>query len=190
MNQITYHVTGVAPLLIQSDILANPLNPQTKELKRVTEVRKKTDEHHLKIAELQFLGSLYYDEKNRYHLPAKNIFACLFSAAKMFKLGTAFKQAAIIMEDAKLHFKGEKLTPQQLFDAGENVDVRMVVVNKARVSRCRPIFHEWNLDFTLYYDSAKLQEEQIEQIVDSAGKYISLGTYRPFYGRFESTKLK
>lgn len=190
MNQITYKIEGVAPLLMQSDVLANPLSPQAKELKRITEVRKKTDEHHLKMAELQFLGGLYYDDKNGYHMPAKNIFACLLGASKMSKLGTTWKQAALISEDAKLKFKHEKLSPKQLFELGENTDVRMVVVNKARIPRCRPIFHEWALQFTIWYDPAKLQEEQIDQIVDNAGKYVSLGTYRPLYGRFTATKVK
>ena len=46
-------------LLCHNGELADPLNNFAKEMKKVSAVRKKTDEHHLKMQELEWFGGLY-----------------------------------------------------------------------------------------------------------------------------------
>ena len=56
--ETTITIRGIAPLLMHNGQLANPLNPLAKEMKKVTSVRTKTDEHHLELQRLEFLAGL------------------------------------------------------------------------------------------------------------------------------------
>jgi len=53
------------------------------------------------------------------------------------------------------------------------------------VLRCRPIFREWEIDFTVLFDERAIQREDLDMVVGDAGTMIGLGDYRPRFGRFE-----
>jgi hypothetical protein len=56
--KITLRLVGVGPMLMHSSRLADPLDPQSKALSKVTSKRHKTDADHHRIAELEWFGSL------------------------------------------------------------------------------------------------------------------------------------
>ena len=64
-------------------------------------------------------------------------------------------------------------------------DQRMVVVGRARVTRTRPIFHEWGLELTVSYDPEIVDREHVIEAMQTAGRFVGLGDYRPKFGRFE-----
>lgn len=184
METVKFTIQSVSPMLMHSDRTANPLNEYTKQLKALTSKRKKTDDDHMAISKLEFEASCYYN-KNGWHIPSANFEAMLLASAKHFKLGTTIKQALLVPDDAIFRFKHSKKDPVSLFDLSDYVDQRTVKVGTSKLIRTRPIFSDYECEFTCWLDTDKMDVEVLKQIVDNAGKYVGLGDYRPRYGRFE-----
>ena len=49
-------------LLMHNGQLADPLNEHTKRLKEFTSKKRKSDDDHIKIGEIEFQGGLYFDD--------------------------------------------------------------------------------------------------------------------------------
>jgi len=185
MKQATYTIRGNTPLLMHSERLANPFDPLTKQIKAVTGKRKKTEDDLLEIARLEWLGGLYYDDSAGIHVPGYNIFAALIGGGKIHKLGTAIKRSAIVQEDKiPLVYEGPK-KPDSLFENKRFVDIRSVKVGTAKVARCRPIFHDWQLSFTVLFDEGGIQRAELDRVLKDTGTMVGFGDYRPRFGRFE-----
>lgn len=183
--ETTITIRGIAPLLMHNGQLANPLNPLAKEMKKVTSVRTKTDEHHLELQRLEFLAGLYVDEKNRIVLPSEVLESTLVEGAKKAKLGKQFKAAVSVWDAALLEY-GEQLTPEQLWAKAETyADVRGVKISKARIMRTRPRFNRWQATFTVHWAEDQITIDQLRQAVEDAGRQVGMCDYRPKFGRFE-----
>ncbi|WPU91788.1 hypothetical protein SNE25_20945 [Mucilaginibacter sabulilitoris] len=189
MKLLNYKITGTSALLMHSDATANPLNPFTKKLKEVTKKRSKTDDDHALMSEIEFEASLYHDSEIGYYIPSANLDASFLASAKMFKMGTLWKQAALIPNDAKFVFKHHKMSPSDLYKSGLYSDMRTVKIGTSKTIRTRPIFKEWEIEVEVMLDEAKLNESEVDQIVNNAGLYVGLCDYRPRYGRFSVEKI-
>jgi hypothetical protein len=190
MKTRTYTITGTAPLMMHSERLANPFDDVTKAMKAVTGKRKKTEDDLLEIARLEWLGGLYHDEDAGIHVPGYNVFAAMVNGGKMHKLGTQIKRAVVIQEDKlALKFEGPK-APEDLFQNKRFVDMRSVKVGTAKVLRCRPIFRDWELTFTVLYEESAIQKDDLDRVMEDTGRMIGLGDYRPRFGRFEVSKAE
>lgn len=192
MKSIKYHAEGVTTLLMHSDVTANPLHPISKEMKSITSKRKKTDEDYEKLARLEFSASIYWKKQAGYYMPAKNIDATLLNSAKMFKLGTTWKQGAFVDTDALFVFPHNSIIPDALYDHDNGLyrDMQTVKIGTAKTVRCRPAFNTWSFDFAIIIDEAKFNERTIDDIVINAGKYVGICDYRPRYGKFDIKKIK
>lgn len=186
MRIVKVRAVGSRPLMMQRPTLANPLNPLTKEFKALTSKRKKTDDDLVAIARQEFIAACYF-ENGEWYIPADYVFSGMIAAAKMNKLGMKVKESLIVMQDKfPFKFNHDNKTPQDLFDNHEQyVDMRSVVVNRARTNRCRPIFPEWQTEFSFAYDETQLQESELRTMLENFGRYKGMGTYRDKYGRFE-----
>lgn len=71
-----------------------------------------------------------------------------------------------------------------------HVDKQSVVVQRARILRCRPHFDEWELKFQITLRDDRIQPAIVREILESAGKYVGIGDYRPRYGLFEIVKFE
>lgn len=192
MKNLKYQIEGIATLLMHSDVTANPLHHFTKELKSLTGKRKKTDEDYEKIARVEFIASLYYKKDSGYYMPAKNVDATLLASAKMFKQGVLWKQAAFVENDSPFIFPQNMLPPDDLYDYENGLyrDMQTVKIGQAKTVRCRPAFNVWDFQISLIIDEAKLNEREVDQIVENAGKYVGICDYRPRYGKFNVKKIK
>ena len=75
-------------------------------------------------------------------------------------------------------------------DAPLYLDMRPVVVNRARVVRIRPAFKPgWSLDFEIEVLDDQLHPELIHDILMLAGKTVGIGDFRPKFGRFMVTQF-
>jgi len=189
------HLKGISPLIMHSDKLCNPMDPQAKKLKEISSIRGKKDEHYLAMSEIEWFGALYHDDEVGLHITSKVLLGCFQAAARKFKLGKATKG---IMIDCALGVPligYEKTTPQKLWDtknkAGERqyVFYNTVVVGMARLVRTLPIFPKWELNFDLYLNTELLSEKQLVTILNTAGFEFGLCELRPqnasgTYGRF------
>ncbi len=83
------------------------------------------------------------------------------------------------------------VSPEQIhlpeYDA---IDKRSAVNRnvKARVIVVRPKWTQWSAEFTLSVDEDSISIEAISQIIEYAGKYVGIGSFRPvnngLFGRF------
>lgn len=69
------------------------------------------------------------------------------------------------------------------------IDRRPEVVNRARIMRARPVFKEWELDFTMEIIDDRANISAIKEILQTAGLYYGLGDRRPRFGRFDVVKF-
>jgi len=185
MKQLKLKIRGKAPLIMQSGRLANPLDPLSRKVKGITNQRKKTDDDLEEILKLKYLGSLYWNEKDGPYIPGENLDRALFDAAKELKLGKRFVQDSVIVESVlPLIYEGPRV-PEKLYANLDFVDVRCVVIGKSRVPMCRPIFKAWGLEATLAFNEERIDERDVRQIVQLAGRQ-SLGTFRRRFGKFET----
>lgn len=182
MEILKLKLTGTRPLLMHSDKMADPLNPMTKEHKKLTGKRKKTDDDLEAIAKSEWVAGMYIDEKGPY-LPGVNIEASLVSGGKLSKLGTQLKRSVEVMDErCYLEYTGPK-SLEKMWDAGM-YDSRSVKVGQARIMRYRPIFRHWSVVCEIMYDESSMDRAQIISCMEAAGMYCGVGDYRPKFGRF------
>lgn len=185
METLNLRISGISPLMMHSDRLANPLNPIAKAHKELTAKRKKTDEDHLAIAQSEFVAGAYWDEHTGFYIPGQNFDATFWAGAKLQKLGVHWKRGALVMTDkAKLLFEGPR-TPEKLWDDHRFVDCRAVRVGQAKVMRYRPIFLSWGVELELAINVDVINTEEVKKAIEDAGKLIGVCEYRPRFGRFE-----
>jgi hypothetical protein len=183
MIENTVTIRGIAPLLMHNGALAIPTNPIVRQMKEITSSRKKTDEQFAELARLEFLGGLYLDKSQNVILPSTVLEASVRDGAKKSKLGKAFASAVMINDDALLEY-GDKLTPDELWEAGY-YNQMTVVVQKNRVYRTRPMFADWSATFQVSYNPDQINEADLKKAITDAGWMVGLCDFRPRYGQFE-----
>lgn len=186
VKEVVYQVLGISGMLMHNARLSNPLNEWTKEIKKVSSKRKKSDEDHEEMARLEFMGGLYTDG-SKFIIPSANWEATLVDAAKKLKLGKLLKSAMFINEDSELSSSGPK-TPEKRWADPECRDQRSVKVGQARIIRTRPLFKDWFCEVKVLFETELIDLEQLDTIFSIAGKQIGIGDYRPKFGRFEVTR--
>lgn len=201
LKKYSVHLKGLSPLIMHSDTLCNPLNPLTKQMKEITKIRKKQDEHYLAMASLEWNASIYYDDEIGIYLPSKCLLGCFKSAAKKFRQGKAVKAITIDAALGTPLIGYEGISREQLWNKknakGEQIHVycTSVVVNKSRVIRTLPIFPKWEVKFDIYLNIELLSEQEVEKVIEVAGFEFGLCELRPerasgTYGRFTLEKFQ
>jgi len=192
MKILKIRIEGTAPLVLHSDRLCNPLDPLTKTLKQYTGKRKKTDEDLAEIARIEWMAGLYHDDTVGIHVPGQNLDATIRGAAKLQKRGQDVKRGLMTLEEkVPLEYEGSK-KPAVLFGDGntEFVDMRSVVIQRARLMRCRPIFHKWALEFSVGYNIDIFNRDDVVDLITTGGQLIGLCDMRPRYGKYTVKVLK
>lgn len=192
MKKLEVVVKGISPMLMHSCNGVNPMNPFTKEIKKLTAKGKnKTDEDNEIISNLEFQCNIYFDEKVGPYVPAENIEACLREAAKKVKLGKAFQTAVMVMpEKIAVEYDGPR-DMEGLVNDPNYRDCRPVGIKQNKTMRTRPRFNSWVLRFDIEYSPDIIKDDDaIVDALKTAGAYVGLNDYRPRYGRFEVIEVK
>lgn len=185
---MTVKIDGVLPQLMHNGRLKNPLDPWAKEIKKYSGKKPKVDDDHIAMMEAEYKGSLYlfdddagahpYDGKFPYW-PADNLHACIKTQAKTRRLGKAI-DSAVIFHDGRL----EAEIPKTRNELWEDDSVRLVKATGRGTMCCRPKFNDWSVTFCLQYLEAKINADELKQIIVDAGKYIGLSDWPRRYGLF------
>jgi len=183
MQTKTYKVKSVTPLLMHNGRLANPLDPFQKDLHKMTHKRGKTDADLEEISRREFYGGIYWNSEMGPHIPDLLMQACLQEGAKKFKLGKQFKSAVFVNGDIKLEYDGPR-TVEELWDNRDFANQSMVRVGTNKTLRTRPLFKDWSGSVTITYDESVVDEQQVKQSLEVAGRFVGVGDWRPRYGRF------
>lgn len=186
MKIMTVRYTGTKELLMHNERLANPIDPIVQEMKALTAKRKKTDADHREIAEVEFRGGLYFDDKLGPVIPDRVIRASLIEGARKLKLGREVTENVLVMEAmTPLEYDGPRTVAglwQKKF-----YDQRMVGNQKVRVLRTRPKFPVgWSILVRLQFDNDAFDERNLIAVIKRS-ESLGLCDYRPLYGTFSST---
>lgn len=175
---------GTTPLIMHSCQCVNPLHPISRELKKYTGKRNKTEEDLIKIADLEWESGAYWKDGLGLYIPAENVEATIRNGAKANRKGTDIEKY-VTVTDLYIPFSyGENLTKEQLIANYEYRDTRVMNVQKSKILRTRPRFDQWNITFSLMYNEDKIDLDTIVNAIEYAGNYVGLCDSRPKYGKF------
>lgn len=185
IEQLRVRITGVQPLIMHCNRGVNPRLPEVQESKAITKKgTRKTEEDLDRMARIEWGLGLYHDPRVGPYLPGSMILAALRDGAKKTKQGKLVVEAVLIEESlVKLEYSGPR-DVDGLYEDGRFFDLRPVRVQQSTVNRARPIFAAWAAEFTLTYDAESINEYDLIRIVETTGRRIGIGDYRPTYGRF------
>lgn len=178
---------GISPLIMHSCQGVNPLNPITREMKKYTSKKKKTEEDLLKIADLEWESGAYWQDGLGLYIPSTNIEATLVNGGKANKKGTDIQKYVNVTEQFIPFYYGEDLTKEQLIKDYRYRDTRIMTVQRSRIVRTRPRFDQWRIAFNLSYNEKKIDLDTITNAMEYAGLYVGLCDSRPKYGQFVAT---
>lgn len=130
----------------------------------------------------------YRNKAGSCYIPSEQLRGSLIGAGSYMKakVGGRSKSMKVVVAATFVPTPEEILLPD--FDA---VDKRSAVNKnvKARVMVVRPKWTDWSAEFTLNVYEDTITKETVRQLIEYAGNYVGIGSYRPtangLFGRFE-----
>jgi len=129
----------------------------------------------------------YFNGKD-FYIPSEQIRQSMINAGAFMKakVGNSKKSMKNIVA-AMFTIEEEELLLPKKYEIDKRSAVNKNV--KARVICIRPKWKDWNATFTLDIDNDSITDETIKEILNYAGNYVGIGSYRPQnngnFGRFE-----
>lgn len=116
-------------------------------------------------------------------IPDTVIEATIISGARAFKLGKRAEAAIRVTNIPALQYTGPT-DPEELFK--QKFYLRnQVNVSKSKVTRTRPMFTDWELEFTVDFQEDMISADDLDKCIKRAGEIAGMGDWRPKYGLFE-----
>jgi hypothetical protein len=181
-ERLTVTLQGIAPLLMRSGRLADPLDEYVLELGAITKMRMKTKADHERIADIEWEGSLWLSA-GRPCIPGEALEACIAKAASLKKAKASVRSGLFVHENPPLTYEGPDDLDSLRADSAYRLRVAVAVQNK-KTMRTRPRFRQWGCKFTIEYNPSLLSRRDVIEYLTVAGVQIGLGDWRPRYGRF------
>lgn len=178
---------GITPLIMHSCQCVNPLHPISREMKKYTSKKKKTEEDLVKIADLEWEAGAYWIDGVGLYIPSENVEATLINGGKANRKGTDIQKYVNVADSIIPFFYGENLTKEELIKDYRYRDSRIMTVQRSRIVRTRPRFNQWHIVFNLLYNEEKIDLDTILDAMNYAGLYVGLCDSRPRYGQFVAT---
>lgn len=195
-------VEGVSPLLLSNNLCSDPLSQAAKDKKFFTKKSKKADEDHMNLRLIDWVYSGYWsipgevkidDVENTVSfdgfasltLPSQNFARCLKNGATAFRLGKETTRALIVENEPLIDYDGPKQAEEMVSDS-RFILTAPVVRMKTTNWITRLILPQWKVDYQVTIDDERISVDDLGRIVQAAGRFEGLGTWRPRYGRFVS----
>jgi hypothetical protein len=193
MDTVKVRITGKTPLLMHSSQLANPFNKYAKQLADLNTQKKRKGVDKLemlaKMADVEWEGGLYFDDKLGPIIPAEVVRANILAGARLTRGGKSAERGIFIPCAAfKLEYDGSR--DLETLKKDENFrDQRMVSVQQSKVLRTRPKFNEWAVTIEVGFDEATIAREDLLRYIHDGGTIgygdaLSLG-----FGKFSAKEL-
>jgi len=189
MKEIKLKITGIRPLVLHNGLMADPTNPFTIAIKKITAKgsKKMTTSDYAERDRLEWEAGLYWStDEGGIAIPSDNIERCLQEGAKKSRLGKDFAAAVFVSEPevALVHRMAGK--PKEEIFANPAYTLRKgVKVQLSRIIRIRPMIPTgWSLAFTVEFDETIVNRQAVIDAAKEAGSIIGLGDWRPKFGRF------
>lgn len=190
MYTVETTIKGIAPLM-QHRFPVPDLGDMSKGAKKSTGAKDYTQE---------WREYFYADDAQKIYQPSSHIEGALVKASVNFKVsgkrGKTYKDllaANVIIDPERIYHEGFSV-PEELDTDGDKplyLDVRPVIVQRARVVRIRPTFKAgWELSFEIQCIDDEIHPDLLQDILTLAGKTVGIGDYRPKFGRFNVVSYK
>ncbi|XXX79257.1 hypothetical protein WMF30_10825 [Sorangium sp. So ce134] len=194
IKEFKCRIVGVRPLIVHNVQLADPLNDYTRRISELTAMSskaKKQEDIQLKLARIEFEGSMYLDENKRQVIPSENILRAIRDGGAEQRNGKKIEATVSLGEDVvPIEYDGPT-DIDEMFDAkgplGHIFRFRKQAKPRGQgvVLRTRPRFPKWALSFTVQIVlGAGIGEKNVRDAIEDAGKLKGLGDWRPRYGLF------
>ena len=189
MYQVDCSIKGIAPLM-QHRFPMPDLSTMSKGGHRSTGGKDYTQE---------WRDYFYATDDGDIYQPSSHIEGALVKAAVNFKVagkrGKTYKDlivANVVIDPERIPHNMK--VPEELDTDGDQplyLDIRPVIVQRARVVRIRPTFAPgWELRFCAQVFDDEIQPDLLQDILTLAGKSVGIGDYRPKFGRFNVVEFK
>jgi len=174
-------IKGISPLLMNRP---NMLEISDKAKRKLAGVD---------LLNQQFKNKQYQTDKGELFTPDTHLRGALIEAGKNMKVKGRGKSTyskiigyAVRIEPAQILHTKTKLEKYTVLAVNPNTRGRNAV--------CRPMLKEWELSFSVIYDTDEIPEEVLKDALDYAGKRVGIGDWRPSkkgtFGRFIVTKFE
>lgn len=188
-SSIRLCITGTKRLIMHSGRLADPLDPITQDLARLTSKRPKTLADHQQISKVEWFGGLWLRD-GAPCIPGEALTAAFVGGAKVLKRGPQAAAGVSVDHDAPLLYEGPK-NVDELWETGKfSFRCAVKVGINSKTMRTRPCFNEWQAVLTVSYFPSIIDGEHVVQALAMAGIRRGLGDWRPQNGTFEVKKLE
>ena len=187
METVKVTIEGVTPLILNRFHDAAQISATTGTRASTSSERGTPQE--------QATLKLYTGADDKLVIPQPNVLSCLTAAGKFFKAGKSkvtTQKSSLIPACVEIEGVDIPLVHKQPW----RVDGRPVRIpaTGGRILCYRPMFDDWALTFNLTLDTEVMTVKLLREIVDTAGKRIGLGDFRPDckgpFGRFKVTHWK
>jgi hypothetical protein len=194
MKTMTIKMTGIRPLVMHNGLMADPTNPYTIAIKKITAKgsKKLTEHDYAERDRLEWEAGLYWsDELGGLYMPSENLERMIQDGGKKSRKGKDFAAALLVSEiEIPIQHKRKGQTKDQMYADPAYVLRKGVKVQLARIIRIRPMIPTgWQMQFTVEYDEGILNEGTIIQALDDASAFVGCGDWRPRFGRFTWEKI-
>lgn len=130
----------------------------------------------------------YRNKDGHCFIPAEQIRGALIGAGTYVKAKVGGRSKSMKTIVAAMFM----VTPEEIEIPDYDTTDKRSAVNrnvKGRVIVVRPRWNKWSTEFTLEVHNDTITNEQVEQILEYAGNYVGIGSFRPtnngLFGRFE-----
>jgi hypothetical protein len=189
MKSIKVKIAGIRPLVLHNGLMADPTNPYTIAIKKITSKgsKKLTEHDYAERDRLEWEAGLYWSEETGgIAIPSDNLERCIQEGAKKNRLGKDFAAAVFVQEsevEVKHRLSGK--TQERLYAEPGYTLRKGVKVQLSRVIRIRPLIPTgWSMEFTVEFDETIVNRQAILTALSEAGAIVGLGDWRPKFGRF------
>lgn len=199
-----------SPVVMHNPRLADPLDPFSREIGKISKKRGKTEADHLEIALLEFVGGMYHDGTDEWlrknkdveeilllqdptvsegedigpYIPGEVILRSIQAAARQHKLGKSIERGlSPVTLKAALQYDGPR-DLDELWQSGRFALRKSVGIQSSRTIRTRPVFLDWQVECEFELDLNIIDPDKIDQFAQESGRYFGIGDYRSGgYGR-------
>lgn len=134
-----------------------------------------------------------YSDKDGFFMPTEHLIGAFIGAGAMVKskVGNSKKSMKNIVA-GMFSIKEEKIRLPKEYEIDKRSAVNRNI--KARVICIRPKWSNYKAKFTLLVDNDTVTKETVKEIIENAGNFIGIGSFRPVnngkFGRFRLVSLR
>ncbi|MYH63062.1 MAG: hypothetical protein F4148_15330 [Caldilineaceae bacterium SB0675_bin_29] len=184
-------VSGVSPIIHHNGAAGlDTRSAVSREIAAITAKRggNRTAADDDRLRELEAQRSLWLDEGGAPTIPAAAIRSSIEAGARKRKQGTQVRGGLVVLSSAFKYDQEKYGTDVEKLGRSTQYTVP-VVVKSSRILRTRAKFDEpWSCTFELDVDDELIDQIQLLEWLDIAGRQIGLGDWRPeksgMFGRF------